>query len=49
MRLPGDTLRKVGIEHPLALEAIWYFRERIDEWSFKRISWAQLADKLERS
>lgn len=28
----SETLRKVGIEHPLALEAIWHFRERIDEW-----------------
>ena len=26
------TLRKVGIEHPQAMEAIWYFREKIDAW-----------------
>jgi uncharacterized protein with ParB-like and HNH nuclease domain len=26
------ALRKVGIEHPQAMEAIWYFRDRIDAW-----------------
>ena len=26
------SLRKVGIEHPLAPEAIWYFRDKIEEW-----------------
>jgi hypothetical protein len=28
----SDSLRRVGIEHPLALAAIWYFHDRIDEW-----------------
>jgi len=28
----SETLRKVGIEHPQAMEAIWYFREQIDGW-----------------
>src|SRR6202011_5134544 len=36
----SETLRKVGIEHPQAMEAIWYFREQIEAW---------LADGLERS
>ena len=36
----SETLRKVGIEHPQAMEAIWYFREQIDAW---------LADGAERS
>src|SRR6202035_189659 len=35
-----ETLRKVGIEHPHAMEAIWYFREKIEAW---------LADGSERS
>jgi hypothetical protein len=26
------SLRRVGIEHPQAMEAIWYFREKIDTW-----------------
>lgn len=25
-------LRKIGVEHPPALEAIWYFREQIGQW-----------------
>ena len=36
----SETLRKVGIEHPQAMEAIWYFREQIEAW---------LADGSERS
>jgi hypothetical protein len=28
----AETLRKVGIKHPQAMEAIWYFREQIDTW-----------------
>lgn len=36
----SETLRKVGIEHPQAMEAIWYFHEQIDAW---------LADGAERS
>jgi Protein of unknown function DUF262/Protein of unknown function (DUF1524) len=28
----NQSLRKVGIEHPLALEAIWYYREKIEGW-----------------
>jgi hypothetical protein len=28
----NDTLRKVGIDHPPALEAIWYFNERLRDW-----------------
>ena len=28
----NGSLRKIGVDHPLALEAIWYFREKIDEW-----------------
>jgi len=28
----SETLRKVGIEHPQAMEAIWYFREQIELW-----------------
>lgn len=28
----NESLRRVGIEHPLALEAIWYFHDRVDEW-----------------
>jgi hypothetical protein len=36
----SETLRKVGVEHPQAMEAIWYFREQIEAW---------LADASERS
>jgi hypothetical protein len=36
----SETLRKVGIEHPPAMEAIWYFREQVGTW---------LADGAERS
>lgn len=28
----GATLRKVGIDHPPPLEAVWYFAERIQAW-----------------
>lgn len=28
----NGSLRKIGVDHPLALEAIWYFREKIEEW-----------------
>jgi hypothetical protein len=28
----SESLRKVGIEHPQAMEAIWYFREQIETW-----------------
>ena len=28
----GGSLRKIGIDHPPALEAIWYFNERLAEW-----------------
>lgn len=28
----GGTLRKVGIDHPQAMEALWFFRDRIDAW-----------------
>ena len=28
----GGTLRKVGIDHPQAMEAIWFFRDKIDAW-----------------
>jgi hypothetical protein len=28
----SETLRRVCVEHPPALEAIWYFREQIDAW-----------------
>ena len=28
----SETLRKVGMEHPQAMAAIWYFREQIDSW-----------------
>lgn len=28
----GATLKKIGIDHPPALEAIWFFGEQIDEW-----------------
>ena len=28
----SNTLRKIGINHPPALEAIWYFHEQIHNW-----------------
>jgi hypothetical protein len=28
----NESLRKVGIEHPQAMEAIWFFREKIEIW-----------------
>jgi hypothetical protein len=28
----NGSLRKVGIEHPPALEAIWFYSEKIEEW-----------------
>jgi hypothetical protein len=28
----NESLRKVGIEHPQAMEAIWYFRDKVDNW-----------------
>ena len=28
----NETLRKVGVHHPPALEAIWYFNERLRDW-----------------
>jgi hypothetical protein len=28
----NESLRKVGIEHPQAMEAIWFFREKIETW-----------------
>jgi hypothetical protein len=29
----AGSLRKVGIDHPPALEAIWYFHEQLSEWA----------------
>jgi uncharacterized protein with ParB-like and HNH nuclease domain len=28
----SNTLKKIGVEHPPALEAIWYFAEQISDW-----------------
>ena len=28
----GGSLRKIGIDHTAALEAIWFFSDQIDEW-----------------
>jgi hypothetical protein len=28
----GGSLRKIGIDHPPALEAIWYFNEQLTDW-----------------
>ena len=28
----SQSLRRIGIRHPPALEAIWYFSEIFDEW-----------------
>ena len=28
----SGSLKKIGTDHPLALEAIWFFREKIEEW-----------------
>jgi len=28
----GGNLRKIGMRHPAALEAIWYFNERLAKW-----------------
>jgi hypothetical protein len=28
----GGSLRKIGIDHPPALEAIWYFNDRLVDW-----------------
>lgn len=28
----SETLRKVGVDHPQAMEAVWFFREKIDGW-----------------
>jgi hypothetical protein len=29
------SLKKIGIDHPAALEAIWFFREQIEEWTIQ--------------
>jgi hypothetical protein len=29
----SGTLKKIGIDHPPALEAIWYFADQIDQWA----------------
>jgi hypothetical protein len=34
----SGSLKKIGTDHPLALEAIWFFREKIEEWSPARIA-----------
>ena len=28
----SGTLKKIGVDHPAALEAIWFFADQIDEW-----------------
>ena len=31
----NETLRKIGIKHPPALEAIWFFSERFKDWIYE--------------
>jgi uncharacterized protein with ParB-like and HNH nuclease domain len=31
----GGTLKKIGIDHPPALEAIWFFNSQISEWTLE--------------
>ena len=42
----NETLRKIGVDHPPALEAIWYFRGKIDAWLMLADNVAAYLEKL---
>jgi hypothetical protein len=42
------SFRKIGIDHPAALEAVWFFRDQIDNWLIsEKISGEERARQLE--
>lgn len=41
------SLYRIGIDHPSALEAIWFFREQIDAWVAEENGGASLSQQLE--
>ena len=44
----AGALRKIGIDHPAALEAIWFFRDQIESWLLEDQSGDPPSQRLER-
>jgi hypothetical protein len=42
------SFRKIGVDHPAALEAVWFFRDQIDNWlTSEKINGEERARRLE--